>query len=241
MKKLNNLLKNHKYICFLDFEGTQFTHEMIAIGALFCSLDKNGLIKKEKKPFKLIVLPKNKVGNFVTNLTGITEEMIRKQGVKFSVAMNELKKYCGAHFTKCSFLTYGNHDLTILNKSISYNLDYPKDICSQIQKNYLDFQTFIAEFIRDAKGNALSVIHLCELFNIKQAGEAHDPSVDAINLAHIYNEFNKQKELVRTQYKNVLNIKNNFPEPVKEVMKKLLNGETVTEDDFDNFVKRYLN
>ena len=55
MEKLRKLLKGHKYICFLDFEGTQFSHEMIAFGAVFVTLDKNGFIAKEKKPIRKYV------------------------------------------------------------------------------------------------------------------------------------------------------------------------------------------
>ena len=49
MKKFDKLLKGHKNIVFLDFEGTQFSHEMIAIGAIATTIDRNGRIKKAKK------------------------------------------------------------------------------------------------------------------------------------------------------------------------------------------------
>ena len=64
MKKFNRLAKDHKYICFLDFEGTQFTHEMIALGAVMTSLDKNGRIKRMKAPLKIYVRAKNKIGKY---------------------------------------------------------------------------------------------------------------------------------------------------------------------------------
>ena len=60
MKKFDRLLKGHKNIVFLDFEGTQFSHEMIAIGAVSTVIDRNGRIKKMKKPFKILVKAKNK-------------------------------------------------------------------------------------------------------------------------------------------------------------------------------------
>ena len=110
MKKLAKILKGHKYLCFMDFEGTQISHEMIALGAVLCTLDKKGNIKKEKESFKIYVKPKNKVGNFVTKLTGITDEQLAKEGVSFNKAMNDFKKYCGMAFKKTTFLTFGNHD-----------------------------------------------------------------------------------------------------------------------------------
>lgn len=114
MKKMQSLLKGHHYICFLDFEGTQFSHEMIAIGAVLATLDRKGFIKREKDAFKIYVRPKNKVGTYVSNLTHITDELLAKEGVSFYKAMNELRNYLGSAFKKCSFMTFGNHDYRIL-------------------------------------------------------------------------------------------------------------------------------
>ena len=60
MKKIKQLLRKRNHILFFDLEGTQHSQEMIAIGAVLCSLDKNGKIKREKAPFKRYVKAKNK-------------------------------------------------------------------------------------------------------------------------------------------------------------------------------------
>lgn len=240
MKKLDRLLKNHKYVAFLDFEGTQFTSEMIAIGAVVCSLDKNGQIKKMKKPFKIYVKAKNKIGKYVIQLTGITEEKLANEGVPFSKAMTELKKYIGLNFKKCSFITFGNNDMRILNQSISYSLDYPKEICSQIQKNYVDYSVFISEFIKDDKGNPMSLVHYCEYFNVPEAGTAHDPEIDAINLANLYNAFLTKKDLVLDGYKKTVSKAKHLPDPVKVIVQKLANGEDVKSEEFEEQLKEYI-
>ena len=50
--KLLTVLKGHKVLVFMDYEGTQFSHEMIAIGAILVVIDqKTGRIKKKKAPF----------------------------------------------------------------------------------------------------------------------------------------------------------------------------------------------
>ena len=100
MDKINRILKKHHYAVFMDFEGTQFSHEMIAIGAVVCTLNKDGTIKHYKKPFKTYVKAKNKIGTYVMNLTGITQELLDKKGVLFSTAMKEFKKYCGYSFSR---------------------------------------------------------------------------------------------------------------------------------------------
>ena len=95
MKKFERLLKGHKSLVFLDFEGTQFSHEMIAIGAVHAVIDRHGYIKKSKKPFRIYVKAHNRVGKIVTDLTGITEDMLKQKGVTFFTAMSELRKYVG--------------------------------------------------------------------------------------------------------------------------------------------------
>ena len=242
-KKLVKGLKGHKVIVFLDFEGTQFSHEMIAIGAVSVTIDtKSGRIKKRKEPFKIYVKAKNKIGGYVVQLTGITENILKEKGVSFDTAMKQLKKYVGLYFKKATFVTFGSHDLRILNQSISYNLTYPKDITSQIQKNYFDYSAFISEFIRDEKGNPLSLVHYCELFNVPEAGAAHDPEVDAINLANLYDAFLANINLVAEEYKKHLKLhSSNLPYPVEQAIIKLASGENVTSKEFEENIKQYLN
>lgn len=240
MKKVNRILKGRKYICFLDFEGTQFSHEMIAYGAYFCFLNKDGIIVKAKNPIRNYVKCKNSIGKFVRELTGITEKDLEKYGVDFATAMKEIKKYCGARFKKTIFVTFGNHDIRILHQSSSYNLNSPTEICDVIKKNYFDFQSVISEFIKDDNGNPLSLTHYLEVFNVEFDGKAHDPMYDAINLAKLYNHFLKEKEIVLNQYCKVLARSNVGPEPVVKATRKLLNGEPITPEEFIDFIREYI-
>ena len=240
MKKFERLLKGHKSLVFLDFEGTQFSHEMIAIGATHVIIDRHGFIKKHKKPFRVYVKAHNRVGKIVTDLTGITDEMLKQKGVSFFTAMSELKKYCGLSFRKSSFITFGNHDMKILSSSISYSFDFPKEIVQCIQQNYIDFSAFISEFMRDDKGNPLSLIRYCDAFGVPQAGPAHDPAVDAENLAWLYDATMRKNEILIDEYKKVLKSFNHFPQPVSNVIKKLANDENVTSEEFEKEIKGYI-
>ena len=240
MKKFERLLKGHKSLVFLDFEGTQFSHEMIAIGAMHVVIDHKGLIKKHKKPFRIYVKAHNRVGKIVTDLTGITDEMLKQKGVSFFTAMSELKKYVGLAFRKSSFITFGNHDMKILSSSISYSFDFPKETVQCIQQNYIDFSAFISEFFRDDKGNPLSLVKYCQAFDVKEAGQAHDPAVDAENLAWLYDATMRNSHLLLEEYKKVLKSFNHFPQPVSNVIKKLANGEKVSPEEFDEEIKSYI-
>ena len=137
MKKFERLLKGHKSLVFLDFEGTQFSHEMIAIGAMHVSIDRNGRIKKHKKPFRIYVKAHNRVGKIVTDLTGITDEMLKQKGVSFFTAMSELKKYVGLSFRKSSFITFGSHDMKILLLLSPIVLIFQKKQCKLFNKTIL--------------------------------------------------------------------------------------------------------
>ena len=242
-QKLIKGLKGHKVLVFLDFEGTQFSHEMIAIGGISVLIDmKTGKIKKKKEPFKIYVKAHNKIGGYVEKLTGINEKMLKDQGVSFDNAMKALKKYVGLPFKKATFITFGNHDMRILGQSIAYNLHYPKDVTSQIQKNYFDFAAFINEFIRDENGNAYSLVDLCELFNLEEAGVAHDPEIDAINLANIYEAFIINKTLVVDEYmKHLKNDGSHLPPPIQKAVSKLASGEDVSAKEFEESVREYIN
>ena len=241
-KKLQQILKGHKVLVFMDYEGTQFSHEMIALGAILVVIDpKTGRIKKKKAPFKTYVKAHNKIGSYVERLTGIKEDLLKEKGVSFNDAMKAFKSYCGLNFKKATFITYGNHDMRILGQSIAYNLTYPKDVTSQIQKNYFDYSVFIGEFIRDDKGNPLSLIHLCELFSVPEAGTAHDPAIDAINLANLYDAFLDKKDLVIDEYrKHIKTHSNHLPTPIHNAIVKLASGQDVTAKEFSEELKNYI-
>ncbi len=240
MKRVLKNFKGHKHLVFMDFEGTQFSHEMIAYGAVLVTIDKNGYIVKQKKPIKRYVRSKNAIGKFVEGLTGITQKDLNKYGVTFSQAMKDLKKYCGMAFKKSTFITFGNHDMRILGQSMSYNLDSPKDLCNIIRSNYVDFQSIISEFIKDEKGNVLSLTRYLEVFGVPFDGTAHDPEYDATNLAKLYDVFMKDKDIVLVEFMKNLKRNSYNPEPINKVLRKLLNNEPVTPEEFTEYLKDYI-
>lgn len=240
MNKINKALKGSSSICFLDFEGTQFTGEMIALGAYFVSLNKNGTIKRNKNPIMVYVKCKNKIGKFVEELTGINQSHLDKYGVSFSIAMKELESYCGMKFPKTAFVTFGNNDIRILNQSISYNLDSSKEITSVIHKKYIDFQAIISEFIKDDSANPLSLSNYCELFEIGFDGTKHNPKDDAVNLARLYQAFLTRKDIVLDNYLKTLQKTRHLPDPIQKATIKLASGEDVSANDFVNLCKEYI-
>jgi inhibitor of KinA sporulation pathway (predicted exonuclease) len=213
---------------------------MIALGAVLATLDRHGNIKRLKPGIHLYVKAKNKIGAYVEKLTGIEQKTLDEKGISFYKAMGELRKYCGSAFTNCKFVTFGDHDLRILNQSVQYNLPVPKNEVSQIQKNYFDFASFISEYIRDDNNNPLSLTNYCIHFNIPFEGDAHNPMYDALNLAKLYKAFMDNVELVQEDYIKRLKNYPKLPEPIKEVMSTLAMGKNVEYNDFIDYVKKYL-
>ena len=240
MKKLNKVIKGHKYLIFMDFEATQFSHEMIAMGVVLASLDKNGRIKHLKDGLKLYVKPKNKIGSYVKKLTGITEEVLEKEGIPFVKAMKQFRRYCGTAYKKASFIAFGNQDIYILTQSVMYNFDADNELIAQIKQNYIDFSSFLAEFTKDDNNNPLSLSNYCKHYKVEEKGTAHDPLYDALNLAYLYNAFIDHPEIVYEDYLKRLGKNNKMPEPVQEIVKKLICNESVDSEYFKSRVKKYL-
>ena len=105
----------------------------------------------------------------------------------------------------------------------------------------MDYSAFISEFIKDENGNPLSLVHYCEMFNVPEAGVAHDPSVDAVNLMNLYDAFLNNKEIALNQYKLVLQRTNShFPPPVAKTITALAAGKDISAQEFENLLKEYL-
>ena len=82
MNAIKKLLKGHRTLVFLDLEGTQFSHEIIAIGAVKVKVDEQGKIEKgAPKTFKCYVKCMGTIGKFITNLTKIDETILKEQGL----------------------------------------------------------------------------------------------------------------------------------------------------------------
>lgn len=240
MRQISKILKSYKYLVFIDFEGTQYSHEIIAIGATVASIKNNGQIKKYYSSFKRYVKVKNQIGNFVTNLTGITEAKLKQDGIRFSVMLEEFKKYLGRKFKSCLFVTFGSYDYKMFSQSCAYNLDTPKKIAEQIKMNMFDFLEFISSFIRDDNHNPYSLANYCKLFGLQFEGKMHDPEYDAINLGRLYESFIKDKQFITQEYIKFLATTKNLPTPVRNVLTKLRNQEDVKYEDYANYVKEYI-
>ena len=236
MKALTNLLQLRKTLCFMDLEGTQFTHEMIAIGAIKVEIRKDGSVRKIHKGMYTLVKAKNRIGKVVTDLTGITEADLREKGVSFRVAIDMLKKYMGHDYSKCLFVTFGNHDFRIMAQSLAHNLDVKKEDVEMVIKHQFDFAEFANNYVKDEKNNNLSLANMLKVFNIDFEGAQHNALADTLNLVYLYDAFIKNREILKNEYSKTLGMYRHLPQPIHQAIEKLANKENVSAEEFEKFV-----
>jgi len=224
----------------MDLEGTQFSHEMIEIGAYKVLLKDDLSVKRIAPGFSSYVKAHAKVGKVVTSLTGITDEKIKKDGLPFRLIQQGLKKYVGKEWGKCLFVTFGSHDLRIVMQSAENNMDASIEEARYITHNAFDFSEFLARFIKDEHGNSYSLANYLKVFGVAFEGKAHSALADAYNLIDLYKAFLTKPEIVEEEYKKTLARMSHFPIPVLRILQKLCKGQNVTPADYENEIKEYL-
>ncbi len=240
MKALDKHLNYVKTLCFLDLEGTQFSHEMIALGAVKASIRKDGTIRKIHRGIYTLVKAKNKVGSVVTDLTGITDAQLKKDGISFRQTIDMLKKYMGRDYSKCKYVTFGSHDIRIISQSQAYNLDVKKEDVQILIKHNFDLSEFLSTYVKDENNNNYSLANFLKVFHLEFKGTQHNALMDAVNLAYLYDAFLKNKDIVKEEYIKVLAKMRHLPDPVHDVLQQLVEKKNVSYDDFENYVDQSL-
>lgn len=240
MKQLLKALRGRQCLVFLDVEATQIHHEIIEIGAVKALLDEHGRIKKQFKGFKTYVKPKEKIGSFVSTLTGITESLIEKKGIRFAKAQEMLSRYVGADYPSCLFVTYGTQDAQMFINSAEANLDSSIIMARDLAHRVFDFEAFLNRYVPGKDGNPLSQSKALNLFELEEIGQAHDALTDATNLLRLYQAFLSRKDIVLREYLQLLAAYRKGPNPLRRVLEAIVKGETVDLPRLEQFAKEDL-
>lgn len=240
MKQLLKALRGRQCLVFLDVEATQIHHEIIEIGAVKALLDEQGRIKKQFKGFKTYVKPKEKIGSFVSTLTGITESLIEKKGIRFAKAQEMLSRYVGADYPSCLFVTYGTQDAQMFINSAEANLDSSIIMARDLAHRVFDFEAFLNRYVPGKDGNPLSQSKALNLFELEEIGQAHDALTDATNLLRLYQAFLSRKDIVIREYLQLLAAYRKGPNPLRRVLEAIVKGETVDLPRLEQFAKEDL-
>lgn len=242
MKLLEEELGHPKELVFLDLEGTQLSHETIAIGACSYYCDEHLLPVKDRKVkiYKRYVKSVGKVGGVVTVLTGITDDKLKKEGVSFDKALAELVEFSKCPSGKRKYITFGNQDLSMLR--VSSTID-PTGKAMQfyyhIQKNWFNLQEFISRFVYDSRHITYSQPKLLEIFQAQNLEHAHDPLYDAENLMNLFIAVIQKPEILADWFlKNMYDAKNTG-KILAPLLNDLASGKDVTAKDFQDYLKEY--
>lgn len=237
MKKLLKSIGKDKVLVFLDLEGTQFSHELISLGACKAKIKKDGTFARLDKGFQVYVKANNHIGRFVEKLTGITEETLNEKGLSYQEAMEQFKKYIGRDFKKAKFVTFGSHDIRIFSQSEAQTGPSSPGFFDAIRNGHVDLSKIISEYVKDDKNNPLSLTNYCKLFNVNLTGTEHEALSDAKNLAYLYNAVIKNTDIVSKEYLKILESGRGMPRPIHKLMKKIKEQGSVDQKDLERFIK----
>lgn len=151
-------------------------NEIIEIGISEVDL-KNPVILKSGH---IYIKPKNStISEFCTNLTGITPELIEKEGVSFGNAVKRLKLLYRTH--NRLWISWGDYDKIQLQKDCDRNnLEYNRIFF----KRHINFKSVFA--ILNGLSKELGVSAALNYVDFKFEGTPHSGKDDSYNIARLY-------------------------------------------------------
>ena len=229
MKIFEKAIQNTHCLIFMDLEATATSHELIELGAYRVLIDEARKPIRISAPFKCYVKAKNPIGRIVTNMTGITEEKLKKEGLPFEAAMNRFHQFVGGYWKGARFVTFGSHDMVILHSSLAMHGDaMDPELVYRIIDSHFDFQAFLSQYVQDRNGCPYSLHNYLNIFEVPFEGQEHDALADAFNLYHLYKASLERKDILTKQYELTLSHFKKIPTPLKEAFRRLSEGEDLT-------------
>lgn len=177
---------------YLDFEATQYTSRIISIGCV----DDLG------NTFKTLVRLKKKddVGKYVTQLTGITEEMLAtapSADEAFNLFYNWVRERCDGSVPK--YFCYGNADVSFIKNTIKIMNDFKAitfatSICTLME----DYALFVREYLQSQQISLKKVVALVQ--HSDEVIQSHDALEDAEMLRLVVNNLQTNVPAVSSQH-----------------------------------------
>jgi len=165
----------------LDLEMAQPSGKIIQIGMCLGDIQ-TGEIKEK---YRWYVNPKEEITEYITNLTGITNDDIRKEGVSLKTAYEVLCDVYAQHRPFMNPLTWGGGDSQALREQLGIG----KNQYFVFGRRWIDVKT-VYQAWRHSQGEgprsglAKSMLRL----GLKFDGRKHDALDDAINTFRVYCE-----------------------------------------------------
>lgn len=170
---------------YLDFEATRFSNRIISIGC----------VAGTGETFETYVKPgdKKKVDKFITELTGITNEMLA-EAPDADTAFKMLYDFIEANSDgeAPAYYVYGNSDAEFINSTLRHMSDTQACVCAQaIAGNLIDYASVVKKFFVAKSDLALRKVYML-IQEQKELVQKHDALEDARMLetvvAHLHDK-----------------------------------------------------
>lgn len=162
---------------YVDFEATQFSGHIIQIGC----------VNEQGQQFKKLVKPPKgeKVTDFITNLTGITNEMLENAPSADEVFI-DLMNFIGTNSDNNppQYFCYGDTDVGFIKKTMKYMTNpYACMMAQAMSANLIDYSKDVKAFFVSPHKIALRKVY--NLIREEEKEQHHDALEDAMMLAEV--------------------------------------------------------
>lgn len=192
---------------YLDFEATQFSNRIISIG---CTNERGAT-------FKTLVKPQDgKINGFITELTGITKEMV-EDAPSADEAFNSFAEwaYVNSENTPPKYYCYGNSDADFIDATIRTMSDFKAiSFAASVKGLLIDYSSVVKDYLCTGQIALKKVVALIE--DSDEIEQRHDALEDAEMLRKVVE--NLQTKCKPDDVKKLQNMK--FESKVKPNKKK---------------------
>ena len=187
--------KNYTQVVFFDFEMNcklnshkDSGNEIISLGA--ARYKKQNGVEKEKIFYSLVRPTKNPLlTSICRELTGIEQKDIDcARG--FNKVMKDFRNWIG-DINETLFVSWSDEDIRAINRDYEINQG-DRELCDVINSSYADFQLEFSKYL--AAKNRVSLKNALKAYNIEFIGHQHNAAYDALNLALLYDAYDRKRK-----------------------------------------------
>ena len=175
---------------FIDLEATQFSNEIISIGC----------VREDGETFySLVNVAKNKMTNFITELTGITKEDVAEAPSSDEVFTN-FYNWIIQDKTKAQFFCYGNSDLSFIKRNLNKATTIKAQMgLSILALHLIDYSKCVERHFGLVKSISLKKV-LAYYRQVTEVKQNHNALEDALFLKEIYDRINDEDDVVECPF-----------------------------------------
>lgn len=175
---------------FIDLEATQFSNEIISIGC----------VREDGETFySLVNVSKNKMTNFITELTGITKEDVSTAPSSDEV-FTKFYDWLIPDESKVQFFCYGNADLGFIRKNLNKATTVKAQMAlSVLALHLIDYSKCVERHFGLIKSIGLKKV-LAYYRQVEEVEQNHNALEDALFLKEIYDRINEEDDIVECPF-----------------------------------------